>query len=348
MQNQTPSLKPSVAWVTDLTHKYRSNQIFKATVNIVTLKVIFGLLILAVMTLAIVNAQQHPLTALPGAWLCIILLTAIFGFFQVRYAITPARDSLKFQKRFIGNIAHELRTPLAIIKTTTEVALIDTRLSPELHEAFDDILLELDRISETINNLLSFDTLSQPNRMRMEPVNISKIAESVLERNAALAKSRGISLSLLSSPTKMVLGNMTALEQVVSNLVKNAINYTPANSDGSVRISIENDYRNWVVLAVIDTGIGIGPKDLYHIFEPYYRGDTSRARNVGTGSSGLGLAIVNEIVRMHKGTISVKSAVGNGTTIAVTLPPAPADAKTNEPELDTSAEGIHEVLVDFT
>jgi signal transduction histidine kinase len=347
MQNQTLFLKPFVAWVTDLTDKYRSNSIFKATLNIVTLQVALGILILLVTMEAIMYSRIHPLQSIFIVFCCLVLLIAVFGFFQVKFAITPARNSLQFQKRFIGNIAHELRTPLAIIKTTTEVALIDSRLSPDISQSFHDILLELDRISETINNLLSFDTLLQPNRMRFESVDITKIAENVLMRNKALAESRNISLSLVTGSTRMVLGNITALEQVITNLVKNAINYTPAQSDGRVKISIERDYRNWVVLAVIDTGIGIGQKDLYHIFEPYYRGDTSRARGIGTGSSGLGLAIVNEIVRLHKGTISVKSSVGSGTTIAISLPPAPEDVQSNTSTVETE-EGMHEVLVDFS
>jgi signal transduction histidine kinase len=283
----------------------------------------------------------------------LVALIVLFGYLIIRFALTPARDSLQIQKRFIGNVAHEIRTPLSIIKTSTEVTLMDPELPEDIRKTLTGTLIELDRISETINNLLSFDTLMQPGRMKTEPVDLGAIVQAVLKRHQALADSRGITFSTHIGKNRMVLGNATGLDQITTNLIKNAINYTSEDKGGVVTVKIENDYRGRVVLVIIDSGIGIAQKDLYHVFEPFYRGDTSRARGVGTGSSGLGLAIVNEIVRMHKGTISIKSAVGRGTTIAISLPPGTSSPIQNNPLIDateeeTSDEGIHEVSVDFS
>jgi len=115
-----------------------------------------------------------------------------------------------------------------------------------------------------------------------------------------------------------------------------------------VRVSVgDADSRGKVALTVSDTGIGIGQKDLFHIFEPFYRGDSSRARGAGTGTSGLGLAIVNEIVRLHKGSIIIRSAPGAGTEFRITLPAAHDKALLNP--LDGESKGnANEVSVDFS
>src|SRR6266481_10195961 len=180
---------------------------------------------------------------------------------------------------------------------------------------------ELDRISETINNLLSFDTLIRPGRIKSEPVDLKSVVHTVVQRHLSLAHSRGIMLSVQAPGNEYrIRGNAVALDQVITNLVKNALNYTPQKKGGSVTVKLDTDYRGRILLGISDTGIGIAQKDLYHIFEPFYRADTSRARGVGSGTSGLGLAIVNEIVRLHRGTITVRSALGRGTTIELSFP----------------------------
>jgi signal transduction histidine kinase len=120
-----------------------------------------------------------------------------------------------------------------------------------------------------------------------------------------------------TSEYQTVWGNVAALEQILTNVIKNAIHYTP--SGGTVSISVDPDYRGNIVISVADTGMGIPEKDLMHIFEPFYRGDSSRNRESGAGS-GLGLAIVSELVKLHKGRIAVESIVGKGTRVEITLP----------------------------
>jgi signal transduction histidine kinase len=182
--------------------------------------------------------------------------------------------------------------------------------------------------------------------MQFLPTDLGDIARTALVRHEALAKSREVHLIDEIEEGCMVSGNSVALEQVVTNLVKNAVNYTPKGKNGSVTVRVEKESAHKIMLSVKDTGIGIDQKDLFHIFEPFYRGDTSRARGIGTGTSGLGLAIVNEIVRLHKGAINIRSTPGTGTEIRISLPSA--TDKALEDPLTENGKGTNEVSVDFS
>lgn len=372
-----PSLKPSVAWATDLIDKYRFNPYVRTATHVVLLQLLLAVITIAIALWTVHFAQQKTVSTISSqitealltgattttaslpetieqvkeeayfyAFAVLVLLNILFGFLIARFALWPTRNSLQFQKRFIGNIAHEIRTPLAIIKTNTEVALFNQDLSAEVRETFTDTVVELDRISETINNLLSFDTFTRPRRMACESTDIGAIALSVIEQHEGLARSRGVALSADIGEKRHVHGNSVALDQVLTNLVKNAINYTPKDQGGSVTVTVGASEAAKVAVTVKDTGIGIKQKDLYHIFEPFYRGDTSRTRGIDTGTSGLGLAIVNEIVRLHKGALSIRSTPGNGTEIRILLPAA-KDAGLADPLSDTESDAS-EVSIDFS
>lgn len=226
------------------------------------------------------------------------------------------QDPLRLQKRFISDIAHELRTPLAVIKTNDEVAMMDEGMDPKIRKVFESNIEELDRLSEIINNLLSFNDLVRPDRVPFTNVNIGPVIDGVVGKLRNLAAEKHLEITIKKIPPYVVWGNAAALEQIVSNLLTNSINYTGQN--GHITIRVAPDYMGSVLLHIEDNGMGITKSDLLHIFEPFYRAE--RSRNRKTGSSGLGLTIVRELVKMHAGRITIKSSENAGTVAIVTLP----------------------------
>lgn len=378
MAIKTPFLKPSAASDTGSTPKlfqrYQEDPFFRTTVNIIALQTILVLLIAFVFAFAVQYQQERivgalynhvslladgatpPTSTLTDAFTTIrigtlgavfvvlITLSVLFGIIAARYTLSPTRETHTTQRKFIGNLAHELRTPLAIMRTDTEVALMDPALSNGVRKTFESTMEELDRISGIINNLLTFNSLMRPGQISLSGCNIASILDAVVNRHMELATSRGITLGLVGTSTALVYGNTIALEQVFTNLIKNALNYTPQHDGRSVTVRVEDNDK--ISVSVIDTGIGIAERDLFHVFEPFYRGDTSRSRGIGSGTSGLGLAIVNDIVRAHQGSITIRSALNRGTTIEITLPKAEDTADLVELPISDEDDGAeHEVAV---
>lgn len=276
----------------------------------------------AVIQMLYLDLQQ--VTALLVA--LVLVAVGILNYFFVRMTLRPIREFVEAQRRFISDASHELRTPLATVKTENEVALLDpARVTRE--EAISLLrsnVEEVDRISTILNNLLNLASFnSATGAPPFTAVNLSGIAERVMERMKFLADRKKVRLVVTKAANVLVWGNGTALEEVVSNLVKNAIQYTPAEGEVKLTIHADPDSRN-AELVVRDNGIGIAPKDLPYIFEPFYRSENSlHMHQQGTG---LGLPLVREIVKRHRGTIHIDSAPGKGTAVAIKLPLAPAEA----------------------
>lgn len=268
----------------------------------------------------------------------ILAVTTVVGYLTTQLALKPIRDALEAQKQFIGNVAHELRTPLSIVKTNTEVRLFDTDIPPRVRAIHEDNLEELNRISNIINNLLSLSNLTRRAQMPFANVDLGAVAKMAIGHFADLARKKSIAVTLTESDYRTVWGNESALEQVVMNVLKNALNYTKGGGE-PVAVTIRPDHHGAVELVVEDSGIGINEKDLYRIFEPFYRGDQSRKRD-GAGS-GLGLTIVNELLKAHHGRMSIKSARHRGTIVTITLPPGKEEPEKEEHLYD-------EVAVDFS
>jgi signal transduction histidine kinase len=319
--------------------RYTTDLFFRTTVNIVALQM--GLVVLCIG--ALLWALRYP----SFEWIAfgiIAVMAALFGLIMAQYTLRPTRNSLRYQKIFISNVAHELRTPLSTIKTSAEVLLMDDGIPADVRTTCNEIVIELDRISEIINNLLSLDTLTRPERIKLGNVDLRPLLDKVVDKHMSLARERGIRISVKKDSYATVLGNPTALEQVMTNIIKNALSYTPKNTGGNVSISIGPDYHGSIIFAVADTGIGIAEEDLQHIFEPFYRADTSRVRNVKKTGSGIGLTIVNDIVRVHRGKIRIESAKRKGTTVVVSLPSGamPGEHAANEQHKRS------EIAVDFS
>jgi heavy metal sensor kinase len=228
------------------------------------------------------------------------------------------------QRRFVADASHELRTPIAAIRSKTDVALLQIDLPDEYSTVLHDINLETVRLSHLINDLLALARGDEgQTRFEQEPVQLDSLAEMVAANAEPLAEERHVDLQVRTSGPVTILGDEARLIQMIINLVDNAILYT--NPGGRVTLTVKNT-RTHATLIVQDTGIGIAPEHLPHIFERFYRADPAHVRTE-RGSSGLGLSIVAWIIQAHKGTITVESQKGRGTTFIVALPlatPKPA------------------------
>ena len=364
------------ALVTDFAHKYRDDPFVRTEVNLILLQVTFTSFLLGVIALAagqlyhdtsaavtqgIANAvkqnadaatissavvsvldfRRYRLIAYVSAF--IVFVSVGFTYFIARVALIPTHNALESQKQFIGNVAHELRTPLTIIRTNTEVALMKPVLDDEVHRYLKSTIEEIDRISEIINNLLSLSASMRPERIEFGDVDLGVVLHSVMDKLRGLAQSKNLEFEARVSERRAVWGNETALEQIALNVLKNAILYTPRA--GRVLVTIEPVYPNFIELTVHDSGIGIARSDLFRIFEPYYRTDPSRQRSAG--GSGLGLTIVSELVKLHRGKITVRSGEGRGTTVSILLVAGKIDVAGRE--ITKKERGsMDEIAVDFS
>ncbi len=221
------------------------------------------------------------------------------------------------QRRFVADASHELRTPVTAIRSMTELAQLKTLTIEEYEHTLDTINKEAERLGHLISDLLALARADERRVMlEQEAIRLDTLVEAVVANAEGLALERGVSLQLHVSQSVTVLGDEARLMQAVINLLDNALLYTDAGGRVSVKIEATSTYA---LLTISDTGIGIVPAHLPHIFERFYRADPARTRKEGN-SSGLGLAIVEWTIHAHKGTIAVESQPGLGSTFIVRLP----------------------------
>jgi histidine kinase len=220
------------------------------------------------------------------------------------------------RRRLIGDVAHELRTPLTAIKGSME-GLIDGIL-PATPETFEQIHQEAGRINRLVDDLQELSRVeSGAYKLDLQPVEMSDMVRTVIKRLGGQFKDRGVSLDpRLISSSMTVLADAGRIEQVLTNLVGNALQYTSEGGTVSISASRANGYTQ---VTVHDTGIGIPPEHLTHIFDRFYRVDKSRSR--AHGGSGIGLTIARHLVESHGGRIWAESGgEGQGSTFTFTLP----------------------------
>ncbi|KPK76503.1 MAG: hypothetical protein AMJ89_04060 [candidate division Zixibacteria bacterium SM23_73] len=241
---------------------------------------------------------------------------AIFALF-VFHEITELKKLEKVRKDFVANVSHELRTPLTSIKGFVE-ALQDGAISdPEQSSRFLSIISQhTDRMNKIISDLLQLSQIeSKEFELKVEPFPVKELVEEVVYtlKRSADEKSQCMEINLHSSDQK-VLGDKYRINQALTNLVDNAIRYTPEKAN----IKIESrDKGHFVEVAVIDNGIGIPQDDLPRIFERFYTVDKGRSRELG--GTGLGLSIVKHIIEAHEGKVYVESEPGKGSKFSFTL-----------------------------
>lgn len=216
------------------------------------------------------------------------------------------------QRQFSANAAHELRTPLAVMRTKLEVFEKNNNPSAaEYQETIHMIRMQTSRLSHVIDILLEMTDLQSA--QKQDRISLADMAEEVICDLTAVADKKEITITQ-NPGTAEIIGNDTLIYRAIYNLVENAIKYN--HNGGNVTVSIKED-GEFATVIISDNGPGIQQEDWQHIFEPFFRVDKSRSRDMG--GAGLGLALVKEIARQHGGDVYVVQSSKNGTEIALKL-----------------------------
>ncbi len=238
---------------------------------------------------------------------------------EINHFLDQIAGYLERHREFIGNAAHELRSPLTAIQASVDVTLNKERSPDEYQELLYTLSDECDRLRVLVNQLL---TVAENDTVGLErptaPVRLDEIVEKSLDVFTALAEDRQIALQSEVQPSVIVPGDAMRLRQVVNNLLDNALKFT--NAGGRVSVSLHCDTaQERAVLTVRDTGIGIPREELPRVFDRFFVVDKSHSRD-GVHGNGLGLCIVESVVHLHGGVVEVESDLGRGALFRVKVP----------------------------
>ncbi|MDQ2098205.1 MAG: HAMP domain-containing sensor histidine kinase [Tychonema bourrellyi B0820] len=276
--------------------------------------------------------RQLILDLILGAGLTLICVAAI-GWLLSGLAIAPVRESYGRLKQFTADASHELRNPIATIQTNVQVALAEPDIDPQQHQQLQVIERLTRRLGRLVDDLL-FLARQDSGIVQQEWVDVplDALLIEVIEEQLAIATTQNLSLSLeiADSPNAKdnftVLGDWDQLARLFTNLVSNCVQYT--RSGGKIQVELQLASKSKITASMLnpalqvkitDTGIGISPESLPHIFDRFYRADPARTHRSAAGS-GLGLAIAKVIVENHRGQIHIDSQLSEGTVITVSLP----------------------------
>lgn len=266
------------------------------------------------------------LVAFGGAAVASLLLVAVGGWILVRQSSAPVERALEQQRRFVADAAHELRTPVTVLRNRAEVALQQDRSPAAYRDALAVVAREsghLAHIVEALFTLARADAGETP--PRFSRVFLDDIAVDAARSAAVLGRTRGVAVEVTEYEEAPVSGDPTLLRQLAMVLLDNAVKFTPAGGRVTVRVHATDGRAE---LVVADTGIGIAAEDLPHVYDRFFRVDAARSRRDSkdgmSGGAGLGLSIAQWILKLHRGTIRMTSEPGRSTTVTVWLPHAAA------------------------
>ncbi|MDI9515198.1 MAG: ATP-binding protein [Bacillota bacterium] len=241
----------------------------------------------------------------------------IDGLVTVIQDITEEQKLDNMRREFVANVSHELRTPLTSVKSYTETLLDGAREDPTTTEHFLKVINdETDRMARLVKDLLILSQHDSGIRLNMEDISLGDLVGSCVERLRREAELKGQDLRFnIRQGIPIIRGDRHRLDQLLTNVIGNAVKYTPEKGKVSVNCYCEKDK---VIISVEDTGIGIPEQDMDRIFERFYRVDKARSRQLG--GTGLGLAIAKEIAVLHGGNITARSKIGRGTQVFIEIP----------------------------
>jgi two-component system phosphate regulon sensor histidine kinase PhoR len=242
----------------------------------------------------------------------------VLGAIAVFHDITRLKRLEKIRQDFVANVSHELRTPLTTIKGYAET-LLEGAIKEDVASQFVQVInRHADRLTKIVEDLLTLSKIeSREFSLKPEGLSISDLIHSTLDVVKEEADKKGMSISWSESiPSLFIVGDRKGLEQVLINLLDNAIKY--GREGGNIKISACENPNAEIQISVEDDGIGIPKEDLPRIFERFYRVDKGRSKELG--GTGLGLSIVKHIIQAHGGNVWAESQIGKGSTFYLTLP----------------------------
>jgi two-component system, OmpR family, sensor histidine kinase ResE len=254
----------------------------------------------------------------------VILVSPLYSNQFIRGAVAVLRDMTeerqldKMRKDFIANVSHELRTPISMLQGYSEAIVDDVAESQEEKKEMAKVIYDESlRMGRLVNELLDLARMEAGHiQLTVESVNLTTFMNRIIHKFQGLAKDKGINLNVeLESEITSISFDPDRIEQVLTNLIDNAIRHTPKG--GAVQLRVAPDALGTLV-EVTDSGSGIPEEDLPFVFERFYKADKARTR--GRAGTGLGLAIAKNIIDAHRGHISVQSKLGQGTTFSFLLP----------------------------
>ena len=225
-------------------------------------------------------------------------------------------DSFQRMAQFSAGAAHELRTPVATLRAAAEAMVKGAHDAPDYQEFAEKILVHCDRFSRLINDLLLlYRSESNPDQIPFSTVQLNTLLDEIGVVFAEVAQLRPVGLAVRADTDVVVSGDGSMLRRLFSNVIDNAIKFTPEHGSISVELFVGGE---WATVQVKDTGVGIAKRDLPKAFDRFWRADQSRSRE--TGGAGLGLSIAKSIAELHRGRIAIESELGKGTSVIVSLP----------------------------
>ena len=268
------------------------------------------------------------IAAFGGSALVAVLLVALGGWLLSRKSTAPVEAAFSHMRRFMADAAHELRTPLSVVRARAEVALQRARGPDEYTEALRGIEQESTRLSKLVEDLLMLARADAGERkIERRRVFLDDVTLDAAEAARVIAERKSVRLEVADFEEAPVSADPDLLRQLVMILLDNAVKFTPPGGVVRVQVLARGSVAE---LIVTDTGIGIPRDQIPHVFERFYRGDPSRTRGAssstnGSGGVGLGLSIAEWIAMEHEGTIGVESSPGEGTCVTVRFT-SPRDA----------------------
>ncbi len=245
----------------------------------------------------------------------LVLVVAIAAFLA-KITLRPLERAIALQRQFTNDASHDLRTPLAVIRTEASVGLAETARAPDDVERLRIIDEQAQRMQRLIDQLITLSHLDADSALDREPTDLRVVVKGVVGDLRPLAQARSVDLKVGRNESAVVMGDELKLSQLVGNLIDNAIKH--GSDQSTVDISVWQN-RDTAYVAIRDEGQGIAPTDLERIFERYQRVNGSGSNGVSE-VHGLGLPLCRWIARAHGGEVTVQSAVGQGSTFTVRLP----------------------------